>query len=65
MCSGREIAWWQSRVFIAKVLWRFDLEDVPELNVKVDVDRDTKGWGMYVKPEFRVKFAPAVGKSLI
>jgi hypothetical protein len=28
MCSGREIAWWQSRLFVAKVLWDFDLEMV-------------------------------------
>lgn len=57
MCTGREIAWWQIRVFIAKILWKFDLRDVP--GVEVDVDKDLRGWGLYEKPEFRVKFLPA------
>jgi cytochrome P450 len=54
MCAGKEIAWWQSRVFIAKVLWTFDLEMVS--GQQVDMDRDLRGWGMYEKPEIRVKF---------
>lgn len=63
MCSGREIAWWQSRVFLAKVLWKFDPEGVPGLNNKADLDRDTRGWGMYVKPEFQVRFMPVGQKD--
>lgn len=56
MCTGREIAWWQIRVFLAKVLWKFDLEPVPGLRSDVNMDRDLRGWGMYEKPEFRVRF---------
>ncbi|KAI6084451.1 cytochrome P450 [Hypoxylon rubiginosum] len=41
ICTGREIAWWQSRVFIAKVLWTFDLELVD--GQQVDVDKDLRG----------------------
>lgn len=57
MCSGKEIAWWQIRVFIAKTLWKFDLHGVPGANV--DMDRDLRGWGMYEKPDFHVRFVPA------
>lgn len=63
MCSGREIAWWQSRVFLAKVLWKFDLESIPGPKGDVDMDRDLRGWSMYEKPEFRVRFVPVVQKE--
>lgn len=56
MCAGKQIAWWQSRVFLAKVLWSFDLEMLPGQDV--EIDRDMKGWGMYVKPEVRMRFVP-------
>ena len=55
MCTGREIAWWQSRLFMAKLLWTFDVEMVSN---EVDIDRDLKGWSMYVKPELRARFIP-------
>lgn len=54
MCAGKEITWWQSRLFIAKTLWVFDLEMVSGQHI--DMDRDLRGWGMVVKPEFRVRF---------
>lgn len=41
MFSGREIAWWKSRVFIARVLWKCDdLEGVAGFKGEVDVDMD-------------------------
>ncbi|KAK7757681.1 hypothetical protein SLS62_000058 [Diatrype stigma] len=55
-CAGKEIAWWQSRVFIAKVLWTFNLEMVSGQHV--DIDRDMRGWGMFQKPDVRVRFVP-------
>ncbi|KAK7731055.1 hypothetical protein SLS53_008857 [Cytospora paraplurivora] len=58
MCTGREIAWWQSRVFLAKVLWSFDLQLVP--GTKVDLDRELKGWGIFEKPAFSVRFVPVL-----
>ncbi|OTA64848.1 cytochrome P450 [Hypoxylon sp. EC38] len=54
ICTGREIAWWQSRLFIAKVLWTFDLEMVR--GQQVNIDRDLRGWGIYQKPEVYVRF---------
>ena len=56
ICAGKEIAWWQSRVFVAKVLWKFDLELVSRQ--QIDMDRDLRRWGTYDKPEFRVIFVP-------
>ncbi|XXH02408.1 hypothetical protein Hte_008783 [Hypoxylon texense] len=47
-----EIAWWQSRVSVAKVLWMFDLDMVGGRHV--DVDR--VDWGIYHKPEVYVRF---------
>lgn len=43
-------------MFIAKVLWMFDLRSVPGQHV--EMDRDLRGWGMYEKPEVRVRFVP-------
>ncbi|KAK5992617.1 Cytochrome P450 monooxygenase TwmD [Cladobotryum mycophilum] len=56
MCAGKEVAWWQSRVFISKVLWTFDLEMTA--GQQIDMDRDLRGWGMYKKPDVRVRFVP-------
>lgn len=56
MCAGQEVAWWQSRLFVAKTLWSFNLEMVSGQGI--DLDRDMRGWGMYEKPEFRVRFSP-------
>jgi cytochrome P450 len=55
MCTGREIAWWHSRLFVSKVLWAFDLELISK---GLNIDRDLKGWSMYVKPELLVRFSP-------
>ncbi|KAI1409860.1 cytochrome P450 [Hypoxylon sp. FL1857] len=61
MCAGKEIAWWQSRVFVAKVIWSFDLELAS--GQEIDLDEQLKGWGMYQKPEVRVRFVPVVRKG--
>ncbi|ROW06244.1 hypothetical protein VPNG_08063 [Cytospora leucostoma] len=58
MCTGREIAWWQSRVFLGKVLWAFDLQLVP--GKKVDLDKELKEWGIFAKPAFSVRFVPVL-----
>ncbi|POS72543.1 isotrichodermin C-15 hydroxylase, partial [Diaporthe helianthi] len=59
MCAGKEIAWWQIRVFLAKVLWKFDLEHVPGPNDAEGIDGTLRGWAMYEKPDVRVRFLPA------
>jgi cytochrome P450 len=56
ICAGKQIAWWQSRVFVAKVMWAFDLEMVA--GHEIDLNKEMKGWGMYVKPEIRLRFVP-------
>ncbi|KAI1341981.1 cytochrome P450 [Xylariaceae sp. FL0016] len=54
MCSGKEVAWRQARLVLAKVLWSLDLEKVPGQDV--DLEKDLKTWGYWVKPELRVRF---------
>ncbi|KAI0145540.1 cytochrome P450 [Xylariaceae sp. FL1272] len=58
-CAGKEIAWWQSRLFIAKVIWTFDIALLPSGN-PVSFDRDMKAYGFWVKPEMRARFTMAV-----
>lgn len=60
-CTGTEFAWRQGRVFMARVLWTFNLEMVPGQDV--DMHRDLRGWGLYKKPEVRVRFVPARGNK--
>lgn len=64
MCAGKEIAWWQIRAFLAKVLWKFDLEPVPGTNSTEDMDSVLRGWAMYEKPEFRVRFVPVARRDV-
>ncbi|KAK7702440.1 hypothetical protein SLS64_009732 [Diaporthe eres] len=63
ICAGKEIAWWQIRVFIAKVLWKFDLEGVPGSIGAEGIDGVLRGWAMYEKPEVRVRFLPVRQKD--
>ncbi|KAK2603434.1 hypothetical protein QQS21_004385 [Conoideocrella luteorostrata] len=56
MCTGKEIAIWQSRIYAAKVLWTFDLEMAEGQDV--DMANGWKAWGMFVKPNVRVRFVP-------
>ncbi|KAI1123656.1 cytochrome P450 [Nemania abortiva] len=57
MCSGKEVAWWQVRLVMAKVLWSFNPELVPGRDV--NLERDLTAWAYWVKPELRVRFIPA------
>jgi hypothetical protein len=34
---GREIAWWQDRLFVSKALLVFDLELVPGQDINMDI----------------------------
>ncbi|OTA59691.1 cytochrome P450 [Hypoxylon sp. EC38] len=54
MCSGKEVAWWQARLVLTKVLWSLDMEMVP--GQSVDLENNLKGWGYWVKPELKVRF---------
>lgn len=58
MCSGSTVAWNQTRLFIAKVIWTFDIEMVPGQNVQWE--RDFKLWSMWQKPEFWIRLLPVL-----
>ncbi|RYP10844.1 hypothetical protein DL764_000396 [Monosporascus ibericus] len=61
MCPGRESAWVQTKLFIAKVVWNFDLEMVPGQDY--DWERDMKHYSMWQKPDLFVKFIPVQGEK--
>ncbi|KAI1261146.1 cytochrome P450 [Xylariaceae sp. FL1019] len=56
-CMGKEVAWWEARLFLAKLLWSFDPELVS--GQRIDIEKDLRVYGMYIKPEIRVRFIPA------
>ncbi|RYP81407.1 hypothetical protein DL769_001973 [Monosporascus sp. CRB-8-3] len=56
LCPGKEIAWTQTRLFIAKVLWTFDITKVTEKDL--DFEKDFITYGFWVKPELIVRFVP-------
>lgn len=53
-CLGRETAWIQAKMFITKVLWTFDVVDVPGQHL--DLERNLLHYGFFAKPELRVTF---------
>lgn len=57
-CIGMGSAWRQTRLFIAKVLWHFDVELVP--GEEVIFDRDFRSYAMWEKPRVRACFRPVV-----
>ncbi|KAL2291495.1 hypothetical protein FJTKL_12885 [Diaporthe vaccinii] len=52
--SGKTLAWIESRLVIAKLLW--SLEMVKVTGQDVDLERDLTTYGFWVKPEIRVRF---------
>jgi cytochrome P450 len=60
-CPGMTLAWHETRLFVAKLLWSFDVEMLP--NQKIVFERDFKMYAMWEKPEFRVHFHPVVRES--
>ncbi|KAI0378985.1 isotrichodermin C-15 hydroxylase [Hypomontagnella monticulosa] len=53
-CSGREIAWSQTRLFLAKVLWTFNLDMVRGQDKTFD--KDFSVHVMWRRPDVRVRF---------
>ncbi|KAI9703016.1 MAG: hypothetical protein M1820_006007 [Bogoriella megaspora] len=53
-CTGKEIAWSQIRLFLAKVLWTFDLELLR--GADTNFDEHFSAHVMWYKPELIVKF---------
>ncbi|KAI1115192.1 cytochrome P450 [Nemania sp. NC0429] len=61
VCVGKEVAWWQGRLVIAKILWSFDIRMLPGQHV--DMEKDLRSWGYWEKPGLTVRFLP-VRRSL-
>ncbi|KAF4634048.1 hypothetical protein G7Y89_g4056 [Cudoniella acicularis] len=57
-CPGMALAWHETRLFIAKVLWSFDVEMLPDQNIVFE--RDFNIHAMWEKPKFWVRFHPVV-----
>lgn len=52
------MAWMQGKLFMAKVLWTFDVVKVP--GQYFDLERTLLHYGFLAKPELRVRFVPVV-----
>ena len=48
VCLGRDMAWMEGRMFLAKVLWSFDVEKAPGQNF--DLERTLLHYGFFEKP---------------
>ncbi|KAF7949448.1 uncharacterized protein EAE97_002957 [Botrytis byssoidea] len=56
MCPASAIAWTQMKLYLAKILWTFDVEAVSGQDVAFD--RDFSVYTMWNKPQFWVRFVP-------
>lgn len=56
-CPGMPLAWRQTRLFITKVLWAFDVKMLP--GQRIEFEKDFRMYGMWEKPQFWVQFHPA------
>ncbi|KAK7917480.1 cytochrome P450 [Apiospora marii] len=59
-CPGMPLAWKETRLFLAKVLWSFDVEMLP--NQSIVFERDFSMYAMWNKPSFWVRFHSVSGK---
>ncbi|KAI0115673.1 cytochrome P450 [Nemania sp. FL0031] len=55
-CLGRDIAWLQGRLFIAKVLWSFDISKAP--GPYPSLESSSHHYGFFDKLERQVRFVP-------
>jgi cytochrome P450 len=62
-CPGMGLAWRETRLFVAKVLWSFDVEPVPGQKPVVFEDA-FRMYGMWSKPQFWVRLLPRQGQGL-
>lgn len=56
-CPGGAIAVNIIRLFIAKVVWEFDLEQVPDQD-GLDFDREFRFLTFWERPQYRVRLVP-------
>lgn len=58
-CIGRELGWAEARLFIAKVVWQFDVIRAPGETLDMQgLERDLLHFGFLIKPRFMVQFLP-------
>jgi hypothetical protein len=50
------MAWMAGNLFMAKVLWAFDVIKVPGKNV--DMEETLLHYGFFARPEVKVRFVP-------
>lgn len=55
ICLGREMAWMQAQMFMAKALWTFDIVNVPGQQ-HFDVEGTLLHYGLFPKPELGARF---------
>jgi hypothetical protein len=55
------MAWMQGKLFVAKVLWTFDVVKVPGQHF--DLERTLLHCGFLAKPKLRVRFVPVAKKE--
>lgn len=60
-CIGREMAWMQGRLFVAKVLWTFDVVRVA--GQPFDLERTLLHYGFLAKPELKLRFVPVARRE--
>lgn len=61
-CTGKTLAWIESRLIIAKLLWSLEMVKVPGQHV--NLERDLKTYGFWIKPDIRMRFV-AVDRAQI
>ncbi|KAJ2987027.1 hypothetical protein NUW58_g4730 [Xylaria curta] len=62
-CSGRELAWAEAKLFLAKVLWQFDVVQASDKGLDMEAfERKQLHYGFMVKPDVNVRFVPVVGR---
>ncbi|KAK7995297.1 cytochrome P450 [Apiospora arundinis] len=55
-CLGRDIAWTQAKLFLTKVLWKFDVVRVEGQGF--NLEKSLLHYGFFEKPEMYVRFLP-------
>jgi cytochrome P450 len=55
-CLGRELAWAEGKLLMAKLLWSFDVIRVP--GQSINLEETLLHYGFLQKPDFKAQFIP-------
>lgn len=65
-CMGREVARAEARLFLAKILWQFDVVKAPGETLDMEgVERKLLHFGFLEKPRLMVRFVPVQRRESI